>query len=186
MFEIIKIKDNISVPQQFLNLNKEERVLNTLQDFYEDKIMPDIGVVISIIKVNSIEGGYINIDDPKIHYTTSFDALIFIPKLHQIIEGYVVDIVDFGVFIRFGPIDALCHISQVVDGYINIDKKAKIISIKNTKKRLKIGDLVRCRIIGVSLNKKEINKIIVTMRQKGLGCIEWIESDKKEKAKGKK
>lgn len=120
------------------------------------------------------------------HYNVDFDALVFVPKIYEVVEGVVADIVDFGVFIRFGPIDALCHISQVIDGYLDMDKSAKTISVKNTNKNLKIGDIVRCRIIALSINKKEVNKIIVTMRQKGLGNVDWIEQDKKDKVKKEK
>ena len=186
MFEIIKFNKHINVSQKYLMLNKEERITKTLQETYENKIVTDLGVILTINKINKIEGGSIIIDDPKVHYDVNFDALVFVPKLYEVVEGIVVDIVDFGVFIRFGPIDALCHISQVIDGYIDMDNNARIINVKNTKKKLKIGDIVRCRIIALSINKKEINKIIVTMRQKGLGNIDWIEQDKKERAKKEK
>ncbi|RLG14123.1 MAG: DNA-directed RNA polymerase [Candidatus Nanohalarchaeota archaeon] len=183
MFEIIKFNEHIGVNQKYLLLSKEERITKTLQETYENRIVTDMGVILTINHINHIEGGNIIIDDPRVHYNVEFDALVFVPKLYEIVDGVVVDIVDFGVFIRFGPIDALCHISQVIDGYLDSDKSEKIITVKNTQKKLKIGDVVRCRIIALSINKKEINKIIVTMRQKGLGSIDWIEQDKKEKAK---
>ncbi|MCK5176423.1 MAG: DNA-directed RNA polymerase [Candidatus Aenigmarchaeota archaeon] len=186
MFEIIKFKEHINVNQNYMTLEKDERVMRTLQENYENKILTDMGVILTVNKVDSIEGGYIEIDNPRIQYNVVFEALVFVPRIYEVVEGVVVDIVDFGVFIRFGPIDGLCHISQLVDGYIDMDKSTKTITIKKTKKRLKIGDVVRCRVIALSINKKEINKIIVTMRQKGLGAIDWIESDKKEKLKKSK
>ena len=45
------------------------------------------------------------------------------------------------------------------------------------------GDRVRARIIAVSLNEKEPreSKIGLTMRQTGLGRLEWLEADTAEK-----
>jgi DNA-directed RNA polymerase subunit E' len=43
---------------------------------------------------------------------------------------------------------------------------------------------VRARIIAVSFGKEE-NKIGLTMRQAGLGAIQWIEDDKRKQKKGK-
>jgi len=39
-----------------------------------------------------------------------------------VIEGEVVEIADFGAFIRVGPIDALLHVSQLMDDYISYDE----------------------------------------------------------------
>ena len=109
--------------------------------------------------------------------------MLFVPKIHEIVEGQVIDITDFGVFVRFGPIDGMCHISQVINDYVSRDPKANVIVAKKSGKVLKIGDMVRARITAISLEKREVNKITITMRQDGLGSLDWIAADKKEKEK---
>jgi len=49
--------------------------------------------------------------------------LTFYPKLQEIVQGEIVDITDFGAFVRIGPTDALLHLSQVMDDYLKSDVK---------------------------------------------------------------
>ena len=43
----------------------------------------------------------------------NFNAMTFFPKLQELVEGEIVEITDFGAFVRIGPTDALLHLSQV-------------------------------------------------------------------------
>jgi DNA-directed RNA polymerase subunit E' len=45
---------------------------------------------------------------------------------------------------------------------------------KESKKTLENGDKVRARIVTISLKKAKENKIGLTMRQPGLGKLDWI------------
>ena len=51
---------------------------------------------------------------------------------------------------------------------------------RDSKKFLKIGDFCRARIIAVSFKDVTNPKIGLTMRQPGLGKIEWLNEDKDE------
>lgn len=65
----------------------------------------------------------------------------------SIVEGKVVRIVDFGAFVALEPtIDGLIHISQ-----ISIKRFAKI------EDELRIGDIVRCKVLSVDAAKKRIS-----------------------------
>ena len=183
MFKILKFSDKVRVNPEYLSENKKESIEKSLAKKYENKIMKDIGIILSILDVEDIGESEIRIADPGVYYSASFKAMAYTPSLHEIVEGEVVDITNFGVFVRFGPIDGLCHISQVVDDYITFDEKSKILAAKDSTKRLKVGDTIRGRIIAISLDKKEVNKINLTMRQPGLGSIQWIEDNIKEKEK---
>ncbi len=182
MFEIATIEDIVRVEPEFIGGKKEEAVQKSLAQKYENKILENKGVVLKINSVDEVAGGTIKVEDAGIYYTVKYSALMSIPRLHEIIEGEVVDITDFGVFVRFGPVDGLCHISQILNDYIGFDKKTEVLATKDASKTLKVGDIVRARIIGISLEKKEVNKINLTMRQPGLGNIAWIEQDKQKKA----
>ncbi|VVB60225.1 DNA-directed RNA polymerase subunit E' [uncultured archaeon] len=183
MFEMANFEDEIRVPPENIGGKKEDVVLKSLVQKYENHIIPDVGVVLAVTQASDVKGGTIKADDPGIFYSAKFEAMLFVPKLHEIIEGQVIDITDFGVFVRFGPIDGMCHISQVMNDYVSRDPKANVIVGKKTAKVLKIGDTVRARITAISLEKKEVNKITITMRQDGLGSLDWIEAERKEKEK---
>jgi DNA-directed RNA polymerase subunit E' len=176
-------EDTIRVPPENMKEDVKEAVKKSLEELYENKIMEDLGVILAITNVVEVGEGNLEVEDPGVYYPIKFEALVYHPKLHEVVEGEVVDITDFGVFVRFGPIDGLCHISQIINDYINYDKKSGILSGKESKKTLKIGDKVRGRIIGISLEKKEVNKINLTMRQPGLGSLDWLEQEKEKKMK---
>ncbi len=183
LFELMTFEGSVRVMPEEIGSEKEESVRKSLGRTYENKILADTGVILAVTRAWDVEGGAIEVEDPGVFYDAHFEALVFVPKLHEIVVGQVVDITDFGVFIRFGPIDGLCHVSQVVNDYVSHDKKSEMLITKQGNKTLKVGDTVRARVTGVSLEKKEVNKITLTMRQPGLGNIEWLKEEKEEKKK---
>ena len=116
--------------------------------------------------------------DGATYHKVSFSLLTFYPRLQEIVEGEVVEIADFGAFVRIGPIDALLHVSQLMDDFISYDEKQGVLLGKETKRKLMNGDQVRVRITAVSLGRAGTSgKIGVTARQPFLGKLEWIEKD---------
>jgi len=79
----------------------------------------------------------------------------------------------------------MIHISQAMDDYVSFSKENSLLG-KSTKRSLKKGDLCLARIVAIS-HKGEEPKIGLTMRQPGLGKLEWIKEDqiKKEKETAK-
>ncbi|MFQ5762893.1 MAG: S1 RNA-binding domain-containing protein, partial [Candidatus Bathyarchaeia archaeon] len=77
-----------------------------------------------------------------------------------------------------GPVEALLHISQVMDDYITYDERQGTLTGKETRRKLMRGDKVRVRVTAVSMSKGGASsKIGVTMRQPFLGKLEWIKED---------
>ena len=124
--------------------------------------------------------------DGATYHKVTFKALAFYPKLQEIIEGEVVEITDFGAFVRIGPTDALLHLSQITDDYLKSDVKQGVIVANQTARSLKIGSKIRARITAVSLGKGAgMGKIGITCRQPFLGAVEWVADEiKKAKAAG--
>ena len=114
-------------------------------------------------------------------HKVEFDALTFYPKLQEIVQGEIVDITDFGAFVRIGPTDALLHLSQVMDDYLKSDVKAGMIIANQSGKTLRVGSGLRARITAVSLGKAAaMGKIGITCRQPFLGADEWIAEEIKK------
>ena len=79
---------------------------------------------------------------------------------------------------RIGPIDALLHVSQLMDDYMSYDEKQGVLLGKETKRKLTSGDQIRVRITAVSLGRGgSSGKIGVTARQPFLGKLEWLKID---------
>jgi len=184
MYQIIEAKDTIAVPATKFSMDVDQAIKESLEEKYEGKMRTDTGVCLSVTKINEIGEGKVLPGDPSAHYSVSFKILTWMPKNQEIVEGEIVDITEWGVFVRIGPIDGLIHISQVMDDYVSYDSKNTQLSGKESKRVLKIKDKVRARIISVSL--KEQNKIGLTMRQPFLGCEKWIKAAEKKEEKEEK
>jgi DNA-directed RNA polymerase subunit E' len=156
---------------------------------YEGVVDEELGYVIAVanVKVNPV--GKIIPGDGATYHKVTFSILAFYPKIQEIVEGEVVEIADFGAFVRIGPIDALLHVSQLMDDFISYDEKQGVLLGKETKRKLTSGDQVRVRITAVSLGRAgSSGKIGVTARQPFLGKLEWIDYDtqKLKETSGKK
>jgi DNA-directed RNA polymerase subunit E' len=142
----------------------------------------EFGYVIAVTDVKVSPTGKIIPGDGATYHKVTFSLLTFYPKLQEIVEGEVVEIADFGAFVRIGPIDALLHVSQLMDDFISYDEKQGVLLGKETKRKLINGDQVRVRITAVSLGRAgSSGKIGVTARQPFLGKLEWIETDSQKK-----
>jgi len=172
VYQIVTVEDEISVPPEKLNLELEDSVKESLEAKFEGSINTDIGVILAIIEVDGIEEGVVLPGDPSVHYPVKFKLLSWMPREHEIVEGEVVDITEFGAFVRCGALDGLVHISQVMDDYVSYDEKNSQLIGKQTRRVLKEGDRVRARIISVSF--KEQSKLGLTMRQPLLGSLKWL------------
>ncbi|MHC1611622.1 MAG: DNA-directed RNA polymerase [Candidatus Methanospirareceae archaeon] len=189
MYVKIRAVDVAGVPPERLGEDLEVVVKEILQEKLEGRLDKRIGMFIAILEVVDIKEGRILIGDPNVYYETIFDALVFRPKMQEIVEGEVVEIVEFGAFVEIGPLDGLLHISQITDEYISYDEKGAKLVTKDTNRTLGVGDKLRARIVAISLNERDPSnsKIGLTMRQPGLGRLEWIEEDReKEKEKEEK
>lgn len=148
---------------------------------YEGMFGEDLGYVIAVTNVNVNKVGKIIPGDGATYHKVAFSLLTFYPQLQEIVEGEVVEIADFGAFVRIGPIDSLLHVSQVMDDFLSYDEKQGVLLGKETKRKLVSGDRVRVRITAVSFGRAGASgKIGVTARQPFLGKLEWIERDVKK------
>ncbi len=185
MYYISRIEDTVRIPPHRFEEPLEEVAIETMNEAYVGKIDKKLGLMVTVKSIDEIGVGKVIMGDGAAYHEVEFTALFFKPELHEIIEGEVIEIAEFGAFIRIGPMDGLVHVSQVTDDYINYDGKRGALLGKESKKTLDEGSKVRARIVALSLkgrSTKEI-KIGLTMRQPGLGRFEWVEEEKRKKKK---
>ncbi|MBD3354361.1 DNA-directed RNA polymerase [Candidatus Woesearchaeota archaeon] len=185
MFYKTKIKDYIRTPPKLFNLSKEEAVLKQIKEEYEGYISKDMGIVIDVSQVDDIREGIIIPGDGASYYETEFELLVFKPELQEVVPGVIKDIADFGAFFTLGPTEGMIHISQTMDDYVSFAKD-KVLTGKESKRALKVGDKCKARIIAVSYKDPTNPKLGLTMRQEGLGKLEWIKEEKKDEKENKK
>lgn len=179
MFYRIKVKDYIRVPPEMFNMPKREAVLKNVKLAFENYVSKDLGFVVSVIDVGIINEGVIVPGDGAGFYDTEFELLTFKPELNELVYGKIRDIVDFGAFLDMGACEGMIHISQSMDDFVSFSKD-KVLQGKKSNQSLKVNDKCVARIIAIS--HKDVNnpKIGLTMRQEGLGKLEWLEQPKAE------
>jgi DNA-directed RNA polymerase subunit E' len=178
MYEIITLDDTVRIPPQRFGESIKKVALEILMKEYEGIIDPDLGVVICVVDVEDVRVGKLLPGDGAAFHKVLFSVLIFKPIQHEIVEGEVVEVVDFGAFIRLGPLDGLCHVSQITDDFISYDSKRSALIGKETGRAIQENDKVRARIVAVSIGGGiRSGKLGLTMRQPFLGKIDWIEEE---------
>jgi DNA-directed RNA polymerase subunit E' len=190
MFNLITLQDTIRIPPDTFGNPLEKVGRDQVKAKYEGIVDEELGYVIAVNKVEVSPVGKIIPGDGATYHKVMFSLLTFYPVIQEVVEGDVVEIADFGAFVRIGPVDALLHVSQLLDDYMSYDEKQGVLLGKETKRKLTSGDQVRVRITAVSLGRAgSSGKIGVTARQPFLGKIEWLKMDaakiKEETAKRK-
>ena len=184
MFSISTLVDVVRIPPSLFGTTLKKAAINILKEKYESMINADLGYIIMILDAKVDEMGKMIAGDGGTFHKVEFEALTFYPKLQEIVQGEIVDITDFGAFVRIGPTDALLHLSQVMDDYLKSDVKSGMILANQSGRTLKVGSTLRTRITAVSLGKAAaMGKIGITCRQPFLGADEWI-AEEIEKASG--
>lgn len=145
---------------------------------YEGIIDEELGYVIAVTEIEISPVGKIIPGDGATHHRVTFSLLTFYPKIQEVVEGEIVDVTDFGAFVRIGPVDALIHVSQIMDDFISYDDRQGVLMGRESKRKVSMGDRLRVRMTAVSLGRGgSFGKIGVTARQPFLGKFEWIDRD---------
>nr|WP_319374959.1 DNA-directed RNA polymerase [uncultured Methanobacterium sp.] len=180
-----KIEDTVRIPPNRFEEPLNEVASEIINENYVGNIDKKMGLMVTVKDIEEIGVGKVIMGDGAAYHEVVFNALFFKPELHEIVEGEVIEVTEFGAFIRIGPMDGLVHVSQVTDDYINYDGKRGALIGKESKKALEEGNKVRARIVALSLKGKSSKetKIGLTMRQPNLGRVEWIEAGKEKRSK---
>ena len=204
MYYKVRIKDTIRIPPNKFSEDLEEVITKIVQNTFEGTMRKNYGVIVVVDNIEPLGNGIVIHGDGAMYQKIAFDALTFKPQLQEVLDAIVCEIVEFGAFCHIGPLDALVHMSQIMNDYVEVDAENEIITGKEKKLTLQTGDVVRARVVAVSLNElsSRESKIGLTMRQPALGSHEWIyappveekkkvekvkkEKKRKKKKKGKK
>jgi len=172
---LITLEDTVRIPPAKFDKALEIVTHEELSAKYEGIVSKELGFIVAVTKMEVFPIGRIIPGDGAAYHVVTFTLLSYYPEVQDIIEGKVIEVEDFGAFIRVGPIDALLHVSQVIDDYVSYDERRGALIAKESGRILKQGDDVRARITVVSFTKGgSSGKIGMTMRQPFLGKLDWI------------
>lgn len=173
MFYKIKVKDYVDLSPELFNGDLSESIKEQLTRNYNDLTTEDLGLVVSILEVNKIGEGFKLPESSSRYYVVEFTILTYKPELHEIVEGEVSSVTNFGVFVNLGIIDGLVHLSQTMVDQVSFSKVGSLQGAQSGQ-TLKVGDKVRASVVAVSFKDIRNVKVGLTMRQPGLGSLEWL------------
>jgi len=179
MFYLMNVEDHVRVEPKHFGLPTSEAIENQLNESYVNSVDKELGQVIAVISVEDMEDGVIIPGDGAVFYRSQFTLLTWRPELHELVYGTINEIANFGAFIDIGSMRGMIHISQTMEDYVSVNK-AGTLSGKASKRTLAKGDDCVARIVAISF-KGDSPKIGLTMRQPGLGKLQWLQEDKQKK-----
>lgn len=188
MYFTMTKEDTIRIPPERLGDDMDKVIEEIAHSSLENRMTRDGFLTLLVTDVEKLGEGRIIHGDGGVYQQVRYNAVVFKPELQEVIEGSVCEVLKFGAFVKFGPLDGLIHISQIMDDKIDIDEAGNRLIGKDSKKDLRLGDRVRARIVSISFNERNPreSRIGLTMRQVGLGKIEWIEEERKKKEEREK
>lgn len=182
MYRIVRREDTVRIPPDRLGDEMDVVVNELAHTNFEGKF--DKGqLTVLVSNISPVGVGRIIHGDGAVYQKVDYEALVFKPDIQEVVLGTVCEVLKFGAFVHIGPLDGLLHISQIMDDRVEVNEASNRLIGKDTKKELKVGDLVRARIVAISINERtpRESKIGLTMRQPGLGKLEWLTEDRDHK-----
>ncbi|MCR4327761.1 MAG: DNA-directed RNA polymerase [Nanoarchaeota archaeon] len=179
MFYLVEVEDYVRVDPKLFGLPTSESVREQLDVTYVDYYERDLGKVVSVVEVLDVGNGVIIPGDGAAYYKCVFKLLIWKPEIQELVYGKISEITNFGAFVNMGVMRGMIHISQTMEDYVTFSDTGAL-SGKSSGRVLKENDLCVARVVAIS-HKGGDPKIGLTMRQPGLGKIEWIKEDKAKK-----
>jgi len=178
MFYEVLVTDHVRVEPNKFGMDTDAAVRAQLEESFSGFQDKDIGTVVAVLDVQEVQEGIIIPGDGAAYYESTFKLIVFKPELQELIYGTVEEITSFGAFMSMGPIRGMIHISQTMDDFVSYSDTG-VLTGKDGKKTLQQGDKCIARIVAISY-KGEDPKIGLTMRQPGLGKLDWVKAEKEK------
>ncbi|MEM4699462.1 MAG: DNA-directed RNA polymerase [Candidatus Nezhaarchaeales archaeon] len=182
MYYVVEVSDIVRIPPDKFRSPLEKAAMEILKESYEGTLNKAYGGVLAVIDVKVSRIGKLIHGDGATYHRAVFTLLTYKPLEQEVVEAEVTEVTSFGSFVRLGPLEGLIHVSQVADDFITYDGKRGALICKKTRRVLQKGDVVRARVVSVSLSGGSFRgcKVGLTMRQPFLGKLEWIMEDVKK------
>ena len=178
MYKMVTMEDTIRIPAEYIRKGKSlnEHIDRLSAQAFEGKFDDDHRFILVTSDHEPLGRGRIIHNDGAIYQGVRFKAVLFCMDDHEVVEGAVSEVHDFGAFVRIGPVEALLHKSQIMDDHVDVNVGQKRIEGRQSGKALGEFSRVRARIVSLSINTADprSSKIGLNCKQTGLGGMDWI------------
>lgn len=185
VYKLVTIEQTVRIPPNLFGMKMKEAALSMLREQLERTVSKELGIIVSVDNARIKSSGRVLQGDGAAYLDVEFDTMVYIPEVNEIVDGEVTEIVEFGAFVRIGPVDGLIHVSQIANDFFSFDKKTGNLVGRETKKNVKKGDKIRAKIATVSLKDTiAASKIALTSRPEGLSEKRREPKERKERRRG--
>lgn len=87
MFVLCTLEDKLRVQPGDLGKPTLEAVTAEIERTYVDKVVPDLGLVITLYDILDVSGGYVFPSDGAAHFDTKFRLVVFKPFIGEVLVG---------------------------------------------------------------------------------------------------
>jgi len=91
MFMLTTVHDNIRVHPEELSAPAAVAIEGEIKRLYFDKVLPSVGLVVSLYDITAIAGGLVHSGDGGAHFKVSFRLVVFRPFEGEILVGQIAD-----------------------------------------------------------------------------------------------
>lgn len=87
MFVLCEVQDDVRVAPQDLSLPTAQAVTAVLERSYIDRVVPNLGLVISLYDLLEVVGGVVVPNEGAPHFKVKFRLVIFRPFVGEVLVG---------------------------------------------------------------------------------------------------
>src|SRR3989442_13605172 len=116
MYMKVQREDVVRIPPERLGEDIDALARELTRTTLEGKVGEDKTLTLIASNIERLDEGRIVHGDGAVYQTVKYDAVVFTPQLQEIVDGVIVEMLKFGPFVRFGPLEGLHPISQVMYG----------------------------------------------------------------------
>ncbi|HVL90288.1 MAG TPA: DNA-directed RNA polymerase, partial [Actinomycetota bacterium] len=139
VYRIVEMQDTIRIPPDMLGDDLEHVMEELVHKSFEGKLSRLNGITVLTQNVKPLGEGLMIHGDGDIYQKVKFEALVFKPEIQEVVDGIVAEVAEFGAFVHIGPLDALVHMSQVMNDYVSVDTNNERLVGKESKKEVGVG-----------------------------------------------
>lgn len=201
MFQLTIISDLIRIPPDLFNLPIEVSVKQELNVKHANKIIPKLGLVISVFDLIECDTGLFKPGDGAMYVTVKCRLLVFKPFIGEVIQGWIEKCTCDGIKVNIGFFNDIFIPKALlfVNSHFSVDENAWIWKMdEETTLYLDVNEKINFRIeeeiftnvkpkgpIGITTNNDAANNpekeqtppyaIIASCQTDGMGCCSWWE-----------
>ncbi|KAL6767344.1 RPB4 [Auxenochlorella protothecoides x Auxenochlorella symbiontica] len=90
MFVLCTLEDKVRLAPKDLRLDTADAVTAVLEKTYLDRVIPDLGLVVTLYDLLEIGDGYVFQSDGGVHHDTTFRVVAFRPSQEEVLVGEVI------------------------------------------------------------------------------------------------